>query len=100
MTPANVDTRTRVRRASLGRCYATFLKEFIQLRRDRITFATMIFIPLVQLLLFGYAINADPKHLPAAVLSQDDSAFSRSFLSAMRVSDYFDFRTQAHSEEE
>jgi ABC-2 type transport system permease protein len=85
---------------SLRRCYATFVKELIQLRRDRITFATMIFIPLVQLLLFGYAINSDPKHLPSAVLVQDDSAFARSFLSAMRVSDYFDFRYQAHSEDE
>jgi ABC-2 type transport system permease protein len=86
--------------ASLTRCYATFLKEFIQLRRDRITFATMIFIPLVQLLLFGYAINSDPKHLPTAVLSQDDSAFSRSFLSAMRQSDYFDIRYRVRSEDE
>ena len=87
-------------RASLERIYATFLKEFIQLRRDRITFATMIFIPLVQLMLFGYAINTDPKHLPTAVLIQDDSAFSRSFLSAMQASDYFDLRTQVHSEAE
>jgi ABC-2 type transport system permease protein len=58
----------------------------------------MIFIPLVQLLLFGYAINADPKHLPTAVLVQDDSVFARSFLAAMRTSDYFDIRVLARSE--
>ena len=52
----------------------------------------MIFIPLVQLLLFGYAINTNPKHLPTAVLVQDDSAFARSFLAAMRATDYFDIR--------
>ena len=69
-------------RAVASRIYATFVKELIQLRRDRITFATMIFIPLVQLMLFGYAINTDPKHLPTAVLIQDDSAFARSFLAA------------------
>ena len=82
-------------RGSLGRIYATFVKELIQLRRDRVTFATMIFIPLVQLLLFGYAINTDPKHLPTAVLVQDDSAFARSFLAAMRASDYFEIRHRA-----
>ena len=60
----------------------------------------MIFIPLVQLMLFGYAINTNPKHLPTAVLVQDDSAFARSFLAAMRVTDYFDIRTSAQSEAE
>jgi ABC-2 type transport system permease protein len=85
---------------SFGRFYATFVKELIQLRRDRITFATMIFIPLFQLFLFGYAINTDPKHLPTAVLIQDESAFARSFLAAMRVSEYFDIRASAVSEDE
>nr|WP_245416371.1 ABC transporter permease [Microvirga sp. 17 mud 1-3] len=84
----------------MGRVYAAFLKELLQLRRDRITFATMIFIPLVQLLLFGYAINTDPKNLPTAVLIQDDSAFARSFVAAMRVSGYFDIVTTARSEAE
>jgi ABC-2 type transport system permease protein len=73
---------------SLRRIYATFVKELIQLRRDRITFATMIFIPLVQLMLFGYAINTDPKHLPTAVLIQDDSVFARSFMAALRTSEF------------
>jgi ABC-2 type transport system permease protein len=100
MTPAEVDTRTRGLRASLSRLYATFLKELIQLRRDRITFATMIFIPVVQLLLFGYAINTDPKHLPTAVLIQDNSVFTRSFMAALRASTYFDVRTVAAGEDE
>lgn len=86
--------------ASMGRIYAAFVKELLQLRRDRITFATMIFIPLFQLFLFGYAINTDPKHLPTAVLIQDESAFARSFLAAMRVSEYFDIRASARSEDE
>ncbi len=94
------DGRGRGLRASLGRIYAAFVKELLQLRRDRITFATMIFIPLFQLFLFGYAINTDPKHLPTAVLIQDESSFARSFLSAMRVSDYFDIRASAASEAE
>jgi ABC-2 type transport system permease protein len=84
----------------MGRIYAAFVKELLQLRRDRITFATMIFIPLFQLFLFGYAINTDPKHLPTAVLIQDESAFTRSFLAAMRVSEYFDIRASAASEDE
>ena len=84
--------------ASLARVYAIFVKELIQLRRDRITFATMIFIPLVQLMLFGYAINTDPKHLPTAVLIQDDSVFTRSFMAALRTSEYFDVRTVAQGE--
>jgi ABC-2 type transport system permease protein len=92
--------RSRGLAAPMGRIYAAFVKELLQLRRDRITFATMIFIPLFQLFLFGYAINTDPKHLPTAVLIQDESAFARSFLAAMRVSEYFDIRESAASEEE
>jgi ABC-2 type transport system permease protein len=89
MSAAEIGARSRGFLASLGRVWAVFVKELIQLRRDRVTFATMIFIPVIQLLLFGYAINTDPKHLPTIVLVQDDSPFARSFLAAMRVSDYF-----------
>ena len=96
----DIDRRTRGFGASLSRIYAAFVKELIQLRRDRITFATMIFIPLVQLLLFGYAINTNPKRLPTAVLVQDDSAFTRSFLAAMQMTDYFEIRRAAASEAE
>jgi ABC-2 type transport system permease protein len=87
-------------RAVASRIYATFLKEILQLKRDRITFAMMIVIPLVQLLLFGYAINTNPKHLPTAVLIQDDSAFARSFLAGMRATDYFSIVAQVTSENE
>ncbi len=66
-----------------SRFSAVFVKEFLQLKRDRLTFATMIFIPVVQLLLFGYAINNDPKHLPTTLLVQDDSSFSRALQSAL-----------------
>ncbi|MBF9233285.1 ABC transporter permease [Microvirga alba] len=97
---SDVDRRTRGFRASFSRLRATFIKEFLQLRRDRITFATMIFIPLMQLLLFGTAINTNPRHLPTAVLIQDDSSFARSFLAAMRATDYFDISTSASSEED
>lgn len=96
----NTDRRTRGLLASFARIRAAFIKELIQLRRDRITFAMMIGVPLLQLLLFGYAINTDPRRLPTAVLVQDDSAFTRSFLAAMRSSNYFELRSVAGSEEE
>src|SRR5664279_3244935 len=79
-------------RASLTRLAAVFIKETIQLRRDRLTFATMIMIPVMQLVLFGFAINSDPKHLPTAVLDNDHSAYSRLFIAALRATDYFDIR--------
>ena len=76
---------------SLSRWWGIVQKEFIQLRRDRITFAMIIGIPIVQLLLFGYAINSDPRHLPTAVIASDQSEFTRSYLAAMRNSGYFQF---------
>ena len=75
---------------SLPRWWAVLRKEFLQLRRDRITFAMMIVIPLLQMALFGFAINSDPKHLPTAVIVADQSEFTRSFIAAMRNSEYFD----------
>src|SRR5574344_259733 len=74
---------------SPGRLWAMIRKEFIQLRRDRLTFAMMVGIPLLQLTLFGFAINGDPKHLPTLVVVQDESPFARSLVTAMRLSDYF-----------
>jgi ABC-2 type transport system permease protein len=76
------------------RTWAMVVKEFVQMRRDRMTFATMIIIPILQLVLFGYAINTDPKHLPTAVLVRDDGPLTRAVLAAMKNSDYFDFRKQ------
>ena len=78
----------------LRRMWAMVLKEFVQMRRDRMTFATMIFVPILQLVLFGYAINTDPKQLPTAVLVRDDGPLTRAVLSAMRNTDYFDFNVQ------
>jgi len=77
---------------SLSRFMAVLLKEFIQMRRDRVTFGMMIGLPIVQLLLFGFAINADPRHLPTLVEVGDDGPLVRSILSGMDVSGYFDFR--------
>jgi len=82
---------------SLSRILAVLSKEFTQLVRDRLTYAMIIGIPVIQLLLFGFAINSDPKHLPTAVLVQDQGAFSRSVLGALQRSDYFDIRTAARS---
>ncbi|MCE3290002.1 MAG: mannose-phosphate guanyltransferase [Caulobacter sp.] len=79
------------------RILAVLIKEFIQLTRDRLTYAMILAIPIVQLLLFGYAINNDPRHLPAVVLDQDRSAFSRSVLTALDNTQYFRFVEEAHS---
>ena len=75
---------------SIGRWWAIVLKEFLQLRRDRVTFAMIIGVPIIQLTLFGFAINNDPKHLPTAVIAGDQSEFTRSFIASMRNSDEFD----------
>ena len=71
---------------NLRRFGAMVLKEFIQMRRDRMTFSMMIGVPVMQLMLFGYAINSNPKHLPTAVYSQDNGVFARSIVWAMRNS--------------
>ncbi len=71
------------------RLWAVVRKEFIQMRRDRVTFAMLIGIPLIQLMLFGYAINSDPRHLPTALRVADQSPFARTFVWELRHSDYF-----------
>ncbi|MDJ0448933.1 ABC transporter permease [Methylocystis sp. JR02] len=85
---------------SWQRLVAMFVKEFIQLRRDRPTLAMIVGIPLMQLLLFGFAINTDPKHLPTAVLMSDDSPIARALLGALRATDYFDVKYVAKGEED
>ena len=82
---------------SFSRTAAVLIKEFIQLTRDRITYAMLLAVPLVQLLLFGYAINTDPRHLPTAVLVQENGAFARSTLAAIRNSGYFEVVAQVRS---
>ncbi|KVQ64942.1 ABC transporter permease [Burkholderia territorii] len=75
---------------SVARWWSIVLKEFLQLRRDRVTFAMIVGVPIIQLALFGFAINTDPKHLPTAMIVADSSPFARSFVAAMRNSAYFD----------
>lgn len=76
---------------SLARFSAVLVKEFIQMKRDRVTFGMMIGIPIMQLLLFGYAINSDPKNLPTLVEMNDASPVARAVLSGMDTSAYFEF---------
>jgi ABC-2 type transport system permease protein len=82
---------------SLYRFWAIVVKEFIQMRRDRLTFGMMVGIPMLQLILFGYAINSNPKHLPTAVYAADNSPFSRTIVWGLRNSSYFDITLEAHS---
>ena len=88
-----------MRRFSFSRWWGIVLKEFLQLRRDRITFGMIVGMPIIQLVLFGYAINSDPKHLPTAVVVSEQSEFTRSYLAAMKTSGYFDFVAELQSEE-
>jgi ABC-2 type transport system permease protein len=95
--------RSEIRHPSFGfwrRCYAMVVKEFIQLRRDRVSFAMIVMIPIMQLLLFGYAINTTPRHLPTAVLLQEDTDLGRSILKALENTSYFRFVHEVHDVEE
>ncbi|MDR3156083.1 MAG: ABC transporter permease [Holosporaceae bacterium] len=85
---------------SFAKILAILKKEFIQLKRDRATAAMVIFIPLIQLLLFGYAINNDPKHLNTVVLSEDNSIFSRNFVVGLKNSEYFHVAGEIKSDAE
>jgi ABC-2 type transport system permease protein len=75
---------------------AMLIKEFIQLRRDRVSFAMIVMIPIMQLLLFGYAINTTPRHMPTVVLLQEQSDVGRSILKAIENTAYFRVTRQAH----
>jgi ABC-2 type transport system permease protein len=102
MTAASPTTGRR-RRSAFGfwqRTYAMLVKEFIQLKRDRVSFAMIIMIPLVQLLLFGYAINTNPRHLPTAVLLQEQTDVGRSILKALENTKYFEVTHVVQSEAE
>jgi ABC-2 type transport system permease protein len=78
------------------RTYAMVVKEFIQLGRDRVSFAMIVMLPVMQLLLFGYAINTTPHHLPTAVLLQEDTDLGRSILKALENTAYFRFTEEVH----
>jgi ABC-2 type transport system permease protein len=88
------------RHFDLGRFWAVLVKEFIQMRRDRLTFAMMVGVPIMQLVLFGYAIDIDPKHLPTAAVVNDPGPFARSFLAAVQNTGYFHITELPASEHE
>jgi ABC-2 type transport system permease protein len=85
---------------SVARLWGMIVKEFVQMRRDRLTFAMIFGIPFMQMILFGYIINSDPRHLPAAVILADDGAQGRTLLQALKNSTYFDFTRQVNTEAE
>lgn len=85
---------------SWPRFIAVLLKEFVQMKRDRLTFGMIVGVPIIQLVLFGFAINTDPKGLPAALVSADESPFSRTLVRALENSQYFRFTHKPASEAE
>ena len=87
-------------RGFLRRLAAMIMKEVLQLKRDRLTFAMMFGMPIMQLLLFGYAIDADPHRLPTAVIAADQSQITRTVLSALANTGYMSFTHRPTSEEE
>src|SRR6516164_11289811 len=89
---------SRDNRFSLSRWWSMVLKEFLQLRRDRLTFAMIVGIPIIQMALFGYAINNDPQHLDTAIINADNTDITRSFVSGMRNSGYFKFVSELPNE--
>ena len=88
--PSRRAPRAFAHRFSWRRTWAMLIKEFVQLRRDRVSFAMIVMIPLVQLMLFGYAINTNPRHLPTAVLLQEQTDVGRSIVKALENTKYFD----------
>ena len=88
----------RLTNISWSRLLAILIKEFRQIQRDRLTFAMMVGMPIIQLILFGFAINTDPKHLPMAIVTADHSEFSRSFIQGLKNSDYFKITHSLQSE--
>lgn len=85
---------------TVSRIVAVLLKEFIQMRRDRLTFGVMIAVPIMQLILFGFAINSDPRHLPTYLNIQDHSSVTRSIVAGLKQSSYFDIKGDVASESE
>ena len=103
MSTADANAKRNVPEPRFGfwwRSYAMLVKEFIQLRRDRVSFAMIVMLPVMQLVLFGFAINTTPRNLPTAVLLQEDSDLGRSILKAMENTAYFRFTREVHTVEE
>lgn len=84
----------------LTRLIAVMMKEFIQMRRDKTTIGMIVGIPLIQLILFGFAINMNPRHLPTAIVGADQSVFTRRILTSMENSTYFQFISPSTTEAE
>lgn len=89
-----------MKRLSLTRLFAILCKEFIQLQRDRLSYGMILALPIVQLLIFGYAINNDPHHIPTAVLSHENTGITRSLLAAVERTNYMDVRYLPRSQGE
>ncbi|MBN9551127.1 MAG: ABC transporter permease, partial [Alphaproteobacteria bacterium] len=85
---------------SFARLGALLIKEFIQMRRDRVTFAMMLGVPLMQLVLFGFAINSDPKSLPTALVAMSNDPYTRAMVSALQTTRYYRFDHVTDSAEE
>jgi ABC-2 type transport system permease protein len=85
-------------RFSWSRLWALIIKEWIQIHRDKGTLAMIIAIPLMQVILFGFAINSDPRHLPTMVIANDQSSFTQSIIAGLQNSSYFDVKKTLHSE--
>lgn len=81
---------------SLQRVWAILVKEFLQMRRDRLTLGMVVVVPLMQLFMFGFAINLNPKDLPAAIVINDPGPFARSIVAALQNSSYFDIVQQTN----
>ena len=87
-----------MKRFSWARTFAVFLKELRQMRRDRLTFAMAVGVPILQLLLFGYAINTDPKGLPTTVVAYDQGPLARTLVAALQNTGYFRITHQSADE--
>lgn len=85
---------------SLRRVWAILVKEFLQMRRDRLTLGMVVVVPLMQLFMFGFAINLNPKDLPAAIVINDPGPFARSIVAALQNSTYFDIIAQTNDPRE
>jgi len=88
------------RRSFFRQTWAMLIKEFIQLRRDRVSFTMIVMVPLMQLMLFGYAINTNPRHLPTAVLMQEETDLGRSIIKALENTKYYDVKYVLDNEAE
>src|ERR1700728_2714576 len=96
---AEREGRRAVNGLSFARLLALLRKEWIQVRRDAMTLRIIIAIPIMQLFLFGYAINSDPKNLPTGLLSSDHSKYERTIVAGLKNSGYYDVRPLASEAE-